>query len=122
MNLLVRVTWRTVGVRQHTIVAPPQGRYLVFAYEQGYELAQVNEVRKTSDNVPKSPSDPFLQSLGEGVAQGAGPLIITLAIVTAPIWGPIYLSSRPEKLPSGGFLWLEDAETGEVVAGRLPWK
>jgi hypothetical protein len=121
VTLLVRVPWRTAGARRHRMVAPPQGRYLVFAYEQGYGLVQIDEVRKTSENVPTSPGNPLLESLADGVVQGAAPLIFALAIVTAPIWGPIYLTSRPEGLPTGGYLWLEDAQTGELVAGSLPW-
>jgi len=121
VNLLVSVDWQTVGSKRHEMVSPPQGKYLIFAYEVGHGIARVKEVRKTSENIPKEPMDPNAKAFAEGLAQGAGPLILTLAIVTAPIWGPIYLTSRPESLPTGGFLWMEDAETGERVVGTLPW-
>ena len=122
VNLLVRVDWKTAGTRQHEIVAPTRGKYLLFAYEEGRGLVPLQEIRKKSENAPKNPLDPTARALLEGLAQGAFPLIASLAILSAPIWGPIYLSSRSEALPSAGYLWMEDAETGEQLAGRTPWE
>ncbi|MFC4524360.1 hypothetical protein [Cupriavidus pinatubonensis] len=71
-------------------------------------------------------------SLGMAAASGAasGALLgsLPLVIMTAPVWGPVYLISRknPTRLPTNRpfenccFVWIQDVDSGELVAGSRP--
>ena len=108
VDVKVEAIWRSGGSHFHRLVAPARGKYLILAYERGHGFAPV-KIRSVSQNRPKI-------DLHDGSGYALGWMLLT-----APIWVPIDLSFRPTELPKDGFVWLEDAETGEVVAGMYPW-
>lgn len=109
----VRVSWRAAGTLSHSLSAPPKGKYRVVAFEPYQGFAPL-EIRSVSEG---SPTEKFEFNPGPYGAAG----ILVLGIVTAPIWGPVYLASKVRDVPAGDYLWIEDADTGEVVAGKSPW-
>jgi len=115
VHVKVQATWHAAGNLWHSITAPPAGKYVLVAYEEGYGFVPLR-IRTTAENIPRDP-DPWWK----GFAQGAAPGILAVAIVTAPFWGPVYLATRPKDLPAASYLWMEDADTGAVVAGTSPW-
>ncbi len=96
---------------------PPNGKFTVFAYEIGHGLVPAALHRPK----PKTSTDKVVEAmLGEGPKSlpVTGPLII----MTAPIWGPIaFLNATKDRLGENCcFVWIEDANTGEQLAGESP--
>jgi hypothetical protein len=102
-----------------TIDALPKKELLVFAHESGRGLVPATLALAPA---PPRPRPSLKTELLHGVAHGLAPLIV----VTAPIWLSIYALTRHTEVknePSDPccFVWIEDAVSGEVVAGRSPW-
>ena len=98
---------------------------VVFAYEIGKGLAPA-EVSLSAAPVPRS-ENPFFEAFLGGAANH----LFGLIIVTAPIWLPILALSNRSAAQAARtamhqerccFVWIEDAKSGEVVAGSLPWE
>lgn len=109
-----------------TVHAPADGEFVIFSYEIGKGLAPA-KVALAPPPAPRLPQNGFAKAGMEGVMQGLLPWLL----ITAPIWLPIAgLASRAEArrivaaVESGPccFVWIEDAKSGEVVAGRPPWE
>jgi hypothetical protein len=119
--VLVHVKWGTTS-SGHKINVPTAGNYLVLAYERGGSFVPVTIV-STFEQTRRQPSIPgeLLDGAAEGALKGAAPFIFVMGIVTAPAWLPFYVHYRPRDLPENGYLWVEDTESGEVIAGNSPW-
>jgi len=109
-----------------TIYAQEDGKFVIFAYEVGKGLAPA-KIAVAPPPTPRLPQHEFVKAGMEGVMQGLLPWIL----ITTPIWLPIYaLASHAQArrivaaVESGPccFVWIEDAKSGDVVAGRPPWE
>jgi hypothetical protein len=106
-------TWSNRAQTQEPlwIELPANGRFQLLAYEVGNGFVPV---------AMRAPPD--RSQRGQGIPLGAEG--VTLLIMTAPLWGPFYLANkRPEQKPSDDccFIWIENSDTGAVVAGTTPW-
>ena len=105
-----------------TLAAEPGAERSVFAYELGHGLAPA-----TMRVEPHRPRGASSSSSWSGSLSYCGECV-ALFILTAPIWYPFYAHSKQREAKSRQaaakycFVWVEDAQSGEVVAGRLPWE
>jgi hypothetical protein len=99
---------------------PPKASLLVIAYEHERGVAPA----RVQSPQPSRPLGTIEREVATMAFLGAVPLILTAAILTAPVWVPIYaINHHSKKRPSENccFIWIEDANTGEVIAGTNPW-
>jgi hypothetical protein len=118
--LLATPTWSSgEGEPENlTFRAEKSRNYLVFAHEEGRGFVPVS-VRES--DAPGGGGGGF-DALGAGMnGPGAGAVILIALL----IYGASRLLERKYAAkPSPGccFVWLEDAETGELLAGMSPWE
>jgi hypothetical protein len=100
---------------------------LLFAYERGHGLVPVTVRRAAPPKAASSSSWSLPLGVGGPDPMGAGVLIMVAlvvfgvaALIKSATAQSETASSRPS--PDCCFLWVENAVTGEVLAGEPPWK
>ena len=98
---------------------------LLFAYERRHGLVPVTSKEEAAPPPPSSSSRPsFSLPLGGPDPVGAGVLLLAvLAVVGVGMLVKSAIDSAKPRYPSSDccFVWIEDSETGETLAGVLPW-
>jgi hypothetical protein len=120
ISVEIEVSWSN-GAKDETLLgleASPASELLVLAYERGRGfLPAASRLRR--------PAPARASSFDwTGALNYCGPCF-ALVILTAPIWLPIKAQANRSALrpsPDCCFVWIEDAKTGEIVAGSSPWQ
>ena len=127
-RLAVEATWSS-GSKQKVPLAVPadaNAELVLFAYEIGKGLVPATVSLAPPPSLGPS-GNAFFRTFMEGVGQGLAPLVL----MTAPIWLLIHTLSKRSAAQASRtamhqdrccFVWIEDSQSGEVVAGSLPWE
>jgi hypothetical protein len=119
--LLLEVEAAWSGGRRDAIrfdlATPPKAAFLLVAYDRDFGVvpAQVKSRRP--------PGRPRPVLLG-GTGSSGMAILVYGALLTAPIWLPILVVrhyTKDNRSPDCCFIWIEDTDTGEIVAGTSPW-
>jgi hypothetical protein len=96
--------------------------HLLFAYEFGHGLMPVTFREAPPPSPPSARSSSWNWCCGGPDPVGAGLLLMGVLLVVGI--GALLESLPKPSDPSPGccFVWIEDAETGETLAGTPPWR